>query len=337
VRRYVAVDDTNRDRLLYADGVDPDRVEVRFNWFDARRFPSRAAALPARPRRALVFSNQAVEDSGFLPVLRAACARFDIELDVAGLGVGRVAQAPEAILGTYDIVFAKARAAIESMASGCATILCDAAGFGGLVTADRVAGLRRLNFGLRSLRSEFDEDLVAAAIAAYDPADAAAVSDFVREHADMDTAVDGLVELYRQVISEAAGPPAERSGGELNEARAVSGVFEAISTQIMRIEDDVQLTAAVRDQLAAEREGLLRRLSHAEAQVLQERLRADAAVERAAGKEQEFAELAHLHHVTVRSTTFRVRDALARRRWLLALWRTVRGRSTDDAARQGRM
>ena len=40
---------------------------------------------------------------------------------------------PEAILGDYDLVFAKARAAMEAMATGCAVILCDRVGAGPLV------------------------------------------------------------------------------------------------------------------------------------------------------------------------------------------------------------
>ncbi len=338
VRRYVAVDDTNRDRLLYGDGIDPNRVEVRLNWFDPKRFLPRGTALPSRPRRALVLSNQAVEGRGYLPVLRAACERFDIALDVVGLGVGRPSDAPEAILGNYDIVFAKARAAIEAMASGCATVLCDAAGFGGLVTADRVAELRRLNFGLRALRSGYEVDLVAAEIAAYDAADAAAVSSFVRRDADMETTVDGLVSLYRAVICEAHISAVD----EKDNGRAMSAVFEAISTQIIRLEDDSHLGAIARNQLEAERDTLVARLGDAEGRLTQERVRSNDATERAESTQSELRSLVdahrallHDHNVTLDSATFRFSDALTKRRAILWLWRTLRRSSARDADREG--
>ena len=37
---------------------------------------------------------------------------------------------PEEALGSYDIVFAKARAAAEAVATGTAVVLCDVAGAG---------------------------------------------------------------------------------------------------------------------------------------------------------------------------------------------------------------
>jgi hypothetical protein len=349
VGRYVAVDETNRDRLLDRDGVDAGRVAVRLNWFDAKRFRPRETALPIRPKRALVLSIQAVEGAGFLPVLRAACERFGIALDVVGLGVGNVANAPEAILGTYDIVFAKARAAIESMASGCATILCDAAGFGGLVTTERVAELRRLNFGLRSLRSDHDVEVVARAIAAYDASDAADVSAFIRRDADMDTAVDGLVELYRTVMREADELAARPEEQEV--ARATSVIFEAIGTQIVELEDHWHFAASAHQRIAAERDEISRRLNDSEADAIRERERADHADERAVRATEQATEamaqaerthrelraLAHDHRVMLASATFRVRDALVRRRWLLRLWRTLRRSSARDASGQPRM
>ncbi|MEP6733457.1 MAG: glycosyltransferase family 4 protein, partial [bacterium] len=56
VLRYVAVDQTCRDRLCLEHGIPPERVHVCLNSVDLGRFragPPRAE----RPRRALVFSN----------------------------------------------------------------------------------------------------------------------------------------------------------------------------------------------------------------------------------------------------------------------------------------
>ncbi|MFY9826069.1 MAG: glycosyltransferase family 4 protein, partial [Thermoanaerobaculia bacterium] len=108
IRRYVAVDHTTRERLVSEAGIPPEQVEVVLNFVDLGRFQARGP-LPAVPRRALVFSNQASE-ANYLPVVREACSRLGLELDVAGVAAGRPAARPEALLSGFDVVFAKGRA-----------------------------------------------------------------------------------------------------------------------------------------------------------------------------------------------------------------------------------
>ena len=91
--RYVAVDFTTRERLVSEGGIPPERVEVVLNFVDLDRFRPRPP-LPPRPRRALVFSNQASERT-FLPAVREACARFGIALEVAGVAAGIPLERPE--------------------------------------------------------------------------------------------------------------------------------------------------------------------------------------------------------------------------------------------------
>ncbi|HSS47480.1 MAG TPA: glycosyltransferase, partial [Thermoanaerobaculia bacterium] len=150
ILRYVAVDYTTRERLVSESGILPERVEVVLNFVDLDRFQPRGP-LPAAPRRALVFSNQASE-ANYLPVVREACSRLGIAPDVAGVAAGRPVAAPEALLPGYDVVFAKGRAALEAMAVGAAVVLCDQAGAGPMVTMKNFDRLRPLNFGIRTLR-----------------------------------------------------------------------------------------------------------------------------------------------------------------------------------------
>src|SRR5689334_14553757 len=147
VLRYIAVDQVCRDRLIYEHGISPARIRLLLNFVDLKRFKSRSR-LPARPQRALIFSNQANEHTQ-VPAIREACARFGIQLDVIGLSAGNACARPEEILGNYDIIFAKARAALEGLAVGAAVILCDALGAGPMVTTANMDHLRPLNFGIR--------------------------------------------------------------------------------------------------------------------------------------------------------------------------------------------
>ena len=125
---YVAVDHACRDRLLEENGIAGDRIRVLLNFVDLERF-KRRPQLPAHPQRALIFSNHANEHT-HTEAVRSACDRANLRVDVVGKGVGNVSREPEAMLGNYDLVFAKGRAALEALAVGAAVILCDAAGAG---------------------------------------------------------------------------------------------------------------------------------------------------------------------------------------------------------------
>jgi hypothetical protein len=214
VLRYVAVDHTCRDRLLFEHGVPEDRVHVALNAVDLERFRPRGP-LPPRPGRALVFSNAAGGKGSQLAAVREACEAAGIALDVAGSASGKPLERPEEALGRYDLVFAKARAALEAMAVGAAVILCDAVGTGPMVTTGNLSDLRPLNFGMRALRERPTPEALAREIARYDAADAAEVSRRVRAEAGQGALADELVALYREVLDEhRAGPPADPAAEE---------------------------------------------------------------------------------------------------------------------------
>ncbi|HVG46088.1 MAG TPA: glycosyltransferase family 4 protein [Longimicrobium sp.] len=219
VLRYVAVDHACRDRLVSEHGVPGDRVAVALNAVDLERFRPRPP-LPPRPRRALVFSNLAGGRAGHLAAIRAACARAGIAVDVAGTRSRKPLERPEEVLGRYDLVFARARAALEAMAVGAAVVLCDAPGAGPMVTTANLDRLRPLNFGVSTLGEPATPQVLAREIARYDPADAAAVSRRVRAEAGAGALVDALVALYREVIAEHRAGPADDLAAEQRAAAA---------------------------------------------------------------------------------------------------------------------
>jgi glycosyltransferase involved in cell wall biosynthesis len=204
IRRHVAVDENCRERLLKA-GVDDGRILVIGNAVDLRRFRPRPP-LPETPRRALLFSNYA-SDTTHLPAVRQACAERGVPLDVMGSASGCVQAAPEDVLPAYDLVFAKARCALEAMAVGAAVIVCDAWGLGPMVTRAQVEHLRRWNFGIRALTRPVAAGCIGEEMARYDRNDAAEVSRWVREAASLDRCVEDLVKVYRDVIAEYAALP----------------------------------------------------------------------------------------------------------------------------------
>jgi hypothetical protein len=218
VRRHVAVDYTCRERLILEEGIPEDQVRVIQNAVDLERFRPRGP-LPTRPQRALVFSHNACADT-HLRAVQEACRRADVALDVIGQGAGKSCAHPETVLGNYDLVFAKARCALEALACGAAVILCDAQGSGPLVTAGEFNRLRRFNLGMRTLRFPLNPDLLAKEIARYDSQDAAETCRHVRAEAGLELAVDALTALYREVIAEQGRSAAPDSQEESRAAAA---------------------------------------------------------------------------------------------------------------------
>ncbi|HYV13567.1 MAG TPA: glycosyltransferase family 4 protein [Pyrinomonadaceae bacterium] len=197
---YVAVDDTCRDRLVLENAIPQDRVRVRLHAADLERFTPREP-LPEKPVRALVFSNNANHWT-HLNAVREACRRAGIKLEVIGAGANASALNPESLLPNFDLVFAKARCALEALAVGNAVILCDAAGSGPMVTTADLDRLRRLNFGIRTLSEKPDAELLLREIGRYDRNDAAEVSRQIRATAGLESVIDDAVVLYREVIEE---------------------------------------------------------------------------------------------------------------------------------------
>lgn len=202
ILRYVAVDERCRRRVESVPGIPAERIRVIENAVDLARFRPRGP-LPERPCRALVFSNQA-RASTHLPAVRRACRQRGLQLDVLGFHAGTPVADPESVLPAYDLVFAKARCALEAMAVGAAVVLCDAAGAGPLVTSENFDRLRPMNFGAGLLTHPLRPEYLLAELEHYDPQDAAAVSRRVRGEAGLAAAAARWLALYHEVLKEFA-------------------------------------------------------------------------------------------------------------------------------------
>ena len=249
VLRCVGVDSACRDKLVFEHGVPEERVSVLLQFVDLEKFRPRAP-LPAKPKRALILCNQTKENA-YLEAARAACASAGVSLDVYGLGVGRPTGRPEELLAGYDVVFAKARTALEALAVGASVVVYWYRRLGPVVTEAELERLRRDNFGMRAMgpRStpeEFGRD-VAAALGRYDAADAARVSERVRAEAGRDRLVSEFVGLYESVIEEHAGMVRDEEA----EARAAAAYLRSLSLSKARAADVLfdSATFRLRDRL----------------------------------------------------------------------------------------
>ncbi len=198
VREYVAVDLNCRERLV-TEGVRADSIHVITNAVDIDRFVTRAdGAAPIR--KAAIFGNNAV-NGGFIESVRSACARAGLSLDVFGSGVGRTLDDPERHLAEYDVVFAKARCAIEAMVAGCAVIAVDTAGYGGLVTFADIDWLLDWNVGDRCLQRAHDPSAIDEDLRRIDADDVRRVSELVRARCNLAVALDAYEQVYKAAIA----------------------------------------------------------------------------------------------------------------------------------------
>ena len=206
IRRTLAVDDATADRLVAQEGLAPSAVHVLLNAVDTRRFAP-GPPLPSQPRRALALAKNLEHLEG----IASACLAQGLPVDVIGPAVGKMSAAPEALMPDYDIVFASALGAMEAMACGRAVVVVDGRGLAGMVDPARFAQWRRLNFGLRTLRSPPSAAAITGELARYDPDAATQVAHSLRAEGGMPEYVRRLVAVYRDVILESNASPLDRS------------------------------------------------------------------------------------------------------------------------------
>ncbi len=198
VLTYVAVDKNCQERLCHDFEILEADVEVILNWVDTDRFPRRSF-LPEKPQRALVFSSYAKANT-HLDAVESACEKLQIPLDVIGFGVGKGVTLPEKFLEKYDLIFAKAKCAIEALGTGAAVVLCDVHGLGSMVTSQNISGFRDWNFGQRLLINSITADNIITEINKYSAIDADKVTEFIRKEANLTQALQKYLNLYESTI-----------------------------------------------------------------------------------------------------------------------------------------
>ena len=224
VQIFVAVGSATEERLRDA-GIPEDVLRLVPNGVDTARFRSSGRALPARPRRALVFSNNAAE-VGWASLVRTACEQRGIDLDVRGRGVGEPLRRPEDVLPSYDLVFARGRCAREALACGCGVVLMDVEGMATLVGPEDVVRYNGGAFGSASFTRAHDVDAIGAEIDRFEPELVRGASDLLRQIGSLETMVSRLIECLR----EATSGNSDRSPDPTADLSALLGYLPTLST-----------------------------------------------------------------------------------------------------------
>ena len=150
IQRRAAVDDYCRERVHRETGTPLSEIDVLFNPIDLSYFKERGLPPGTPPVKAVLFHGSK-ETGPVVETVAKACRRAGISLDVLGPGTGLFATDPASILSRYDLVFGKARCALEAMASGAHVILMGPQGLGPRPDLTNFEALLRRIFGLSRL------------------------------------------------------------------------------------------------------------------------------------------------------------------------------------------
>jgi hypothetical protein len=197
IQIYGAVSEAVRDRLVHAEGIDPEKVILLLNAVDLARVPARRRPLSRTVQRAICFTY----GKAHVPILRSACERLGIEFDTLGRCADRLVTHPERELADCDLVFATGRSAIEALCCGAAVIVCDDRGLGRLVNSKNYEKFRKLNFALRALTEPLSIETIVAELKKYDFEDAALITERTRIDASLEFLLDRVLEIYRAIIT----------------------------------------------------------------------------------------------------------------------------------------
>lgn len=200
ILKYIAVDYNCLDRLLIDAKIPGHYTGVIYNWVNTNRFKPREE-FASRPSTALVFSNYAKTNNHY-QVIAGACRQYGITLDVIGAGTGNYIKQPEDVLLKYDLVFAKAKAAMEALSTGAAVVLCDFYGLGEMVAPERLDYLRKFNFGMKTLTRQFNVGLIIEEIKKFNGDNNRLNAEWISVQASFANILDQIIQLYHQTAGD---------------------------------------------------------------------------------------------------------------------------------------
>jgi hypothetical protein len=226
---YLTAAATQRDHYLAQGTIASERIHFWPTPVDGRRFQQQRE-LPASPQRILV--QNCHFDAGGITMkrVREAATRLGLDLEVAGHEFGHGNQEAETLLPQYDVVFASGQLAAEALACGCAVVINGAAGTGRMVNASNLDHFLNNYFTLTSdhVCTSFWE--WEHALQSYQPSEAPTLAESIRTTLALEPAVDRLLDIYTQVITEHQAANVEPA----NELIALSNYLRQTSPEIMR-------------------------------------------------------------------------------------------------------
>lgn len=198
IQKWGAVDAFCQERYIRETGLMSEDIPIVFNAVDIDLFSERPHPPPVPPHKAALFFSS--RDTPLITkIILPVCERLGIKLDIIGPGTSGFVNNPEIFLSSYDLVFGKARCAIEAMASGAHVILCGPQGLGPQITPENFQELRRRNFGRSLLTLPLNQDKLEERINELNLNNTVALTKLIRSR-NNSTELAILVEIIHQQL-----------------------------------------------------------------------------------------------------------------------------------------
>ncbi len=204
VRRWLAPSTNFRDWFQQEFQIPPDRFVFAPNWVDTDRFPLRT--LPQSNHKALLY-HTSIRRGASVEALKEGCRAAGFEFAAVSYALGGGTDAPEKLLGGYDVVFTSGRSALEAMACGCAVIPVREGRLGDAITPENAEAALHLNFSVVSTMQELTPDAVRHVLQTLDATRLPALAARVRTELSLNAGLDRMEACYADILAEELPPP----------------------------------------------------------------------------------------------------------------------------------
>jgi hypothetical protein len=179
-----------------------------------------------RPRRAVAISNYMTDIRR--TVLTEACAQLGIEIEFFGFHEQRgPTRDPQLTMNGADIVFGKARVAMEAMACGRAVFVFDVFGTDGFVDEHNIEALLSRGMGGSSTPMTTSVDQIVEELGRYDQRMGMVNRDLARHHFPVSQHAATLVNAIEEMLGAEQNVPCNDGAFELARLSRTSWYFES--------------------------------------------------------------------------------------------------------------
>ena len=152
--------------------------------------------------RSAVFLSRARPRPWILEALQRVCGEQGIAFHQETAWAEGKVEDPLPLYDGHDLVFATGRTALEALARGCAVSTTDGEMLGPLLTPANIAARREVNLSRAIWEEGVSVSDLSGQLAAYSASEQGETTDYIRRHADAESAIDQLVTLYESVVEE---------------------------------------------------------------------------------------------------------------------------------------
>lgn len=209
-----------------------------------------------RPRRAVAISNYMTDIRR--EVLTEACAQLGIEIEFYGFHEQRGPTSdPQITMNSADIVFGKARVAMEAMACGRAVFVFDAFGTDGFVDEHNIETLLSRGMGGSSTPMATSVDQIVEELGRYDQRMGMVNRDLARHHFPVSQHAATIVSAIEEMLGTERIQPHNDGAFELARLSRTSWYFEG---EVHVLRHEIQKANSRAEVLTADNERLQRQL-----------------------------------------------------------------------------